>query len=363
MRVAIIHYWLVNLRGGEKVLQEMCKLFPQADIFTHVHDPQALGNTFAGHRIRTTFIQRLPAAVRNYQNYLPLMPLALRRLDLRGYDLVISSESGPAKGVTIAPKARHICYCHTPMRYVWDMYDEYRARAPALKRFLMPPVMGYMRRWDVASARGVDHFVANSRFVAERIRRCYDRDAEVIHPPVATGDFELSEHQDDFYLLVGQLVPYKRADLAVAAFNRSGRKLVVIGDGEQLGLLRGMAGENVRIMGRQPFSVIRQHYSRCRALIFPGVEDFGIVPVEAMASGRPVIAYARGGALETVREPETGRFFHAQTVESLNAAVDAFETAGVFDGGAIAEHAARFDAAVFRRRFAASVERLVSRKV
>lgn len=360
MKVAIIHYWLVNMRGGEKVLQALCRIFPQADIYTHVYDPAAIGDAFAGHTTKTTFIQRLPGARRFYQNYLPLMPLALKQLDLRDYDLVISSESGPAKGIRTAPGALHICYCHTPMRYAWDLYDEYRSSAPWLKRLLMPPVMHYMRRWDVSSAAKVDHFVANSHFIADRIARCYQRHAEVIHPPVAVDAFGVDDEQEDYYLFVGQLVAYKRADLAVDAFNQSGRKLVIIGEGEQLDLLRRKARQNVKVLGKQPFAVIRTHYGRCRALIFPGVEDFGIVPVEAMASGRPVIAYRNGGVLETVKDGVTGLFFDQQTAVSLNQVIDAFESRPPFDSQVIIDHAQSFSANVFAERFSALLERLMS---
>jgi len=360
MKVAIIHYWLVSMRGGEKVLQSLCSLFPQADIYTHVYDPTAVGDAFAGHSIMTTFIQKLPGARKYYQNYLPLMPLALKQLDLRDYDLVISSESGPAKGVRTAAGALHICYCHTPMRYAWDMYDEYRASASWFKRLMMPPVMHYMRRWDVSSAEQVDHFVANSHFIADRIARCYQRDAEVIYPPVAVDTFGVDPQQEDYYLFVGQLVAYKRADLAVDAFNRSGKQLVIIGEGEQLEMLRRKAQHNVRVLGKQPFEVIRRHYGRCRALIFPGVEDFGIVPVEAMASGRPVIAYRSGGVLETVKEGVTGLFFKQQTAASLNEVVDAFESRPPFDSQTIIEHAQTFSADVFTERFSDLIERMMS---
>jgi len=325
MKVAIVHYWLVSMRGGEKVVSALLDLFPQADIFTHVYDPGAVSEKFAGHRITTTFIQKLPFAKSLYKSYLPLMPLALEQLDLRGYDLVISSESGPAKGVLTSPDCLHICYCHTPMRYLWDMYQEYKKGAGPLKRLLMVPLIHYLRMWDVTTAQRVDCFVANSNHVARRIKKNYRRESTVIYPPVAVDDFYTSSQPEDFYLMVGQLVNYKRADMAVRAFNCTGKRLVVIGDGEQFRLLQRIAGPNVTVMGRQPFSVIRDHYAKCRALIFPGEEDFGIVPVEAMASGRPVIAYGKGGVLETVVEGETGLFFKEQTEETLNAAVDRFE--------------------------------------
>ena len=363
MKVAIVHYWLVNMRGGEKVLEALCELYPQADIFTHVFDPSAIPETIKRHKITTTFIQRLPFAHKKYQTYLPLMPLALEQLDLRGYDLVISSESGPAKGVVTSPGSLHICYCHTPMRYVWDMYHDYRNQAGWLTAMFMRPLIHYLKIWDFVSAARVDHFVANSRFVASRIEKHYRRSADVIYPPVATSDFSVSPEHDDFYLVVGQFVRYKRVDIAVEACNRLGKRLVVIGDGEALDELRRTAGPNAKILGRQPFSVIRDHFSRCRALLFPGIEDFGIVPVEAMACGKPVIAFKAGGALETVIEGTTGVFFEEQTPEALCAAIAWFEAhENSFIPAKIAQHAAQFDKALFKERIAALISRKLDEK-
>ncbi len=360
MKVAIVHYWLLTMRGGERVIEALCELYPDADIYTHVAKPEALSDTIRRHRIQETFIARLPGARRYYQKYLPLMPLALEQLDLRAYDLVISSECGPAKGVITTPNTLHVCYCHSPMRYVWDMYWDYLEGVPKPMRPLARGLLHYVRRWDLASAFRVDHFLANSAFVARRVHKHYRRDAEVIHPPVDTEAFGLAESTDDYYLLVGQLVPYKRADLAVRAFSRAGKRLVVIGDGEELADLRRLAGPTVDVMGRQPASVIREMYARCRALVFPGEEDFGIVPVEAMASGRPVIAYRRGGALETVVEGRTGLFFDEQTEESLLAAVERFEEmAGTFDPAEIRRHALAFDRQVFKAKFRARVDELM----
>lgn len=363
MKVALIHYWLVNMRGGEKVLEALCELYPQADIFTHVYDPSSISETIKRHKIRTTFIQRLPAARKRYQSYLPLMPLALEQLDLRGYDLVISSESGPAKGVVTDPGTLHICYCHTPMRYVWDMYHDYRSKAGFITRWLMPPLIHYLKLWDLLSAARVDHFVANSRFVASRIEKHYRRHADVIHPPVQTADFQLSPDNDGFYLVVGQLVRYKRVDIAVEACNRLGRRLVVIGEGEALDELRRAAGPTVTILGRQPFAVIRDHFSRCRALLFPGIEDFGIVPLEAMACGKPVLAFRAGGALETVVDGKTGLFFDRQSAESLQEAIVRLERSdGPFCAEEIASHASRFDKEVFKEQISALVSRKLEEK-
>lgn len=358
MKVALVHYWLVRMGGGEKVLEALCRMFPEADIYTHVYDREGVSEAIRGRRVRETFIGRLPGARRHYRSYLPLMPFALRRLDLSAYDLVISLESGPAKGVVTSPRSLHVCYCLTPMRYVWDMYDAYRSAAGPLERLLMPPLTAWLRRWDTRTAAGVDHFVAISHAVLGRIRDAYGRDAEVVHPPVAVDEFAPSEEREDYYLAVGRLVPYKRFDLAVEAFNSLGRRLIVIGDGEEMERLRRLAGPTVTFLGRQPDAVLRRHYARCRALVFPGIEDFGLVPVEAMASGRPVIAYGEGGALDTVREGETGLFFHRQTPEALAEAVRRFERVEErFRPDRIRTHAERFDRRHFERRFTMMLER------
>ncbi|MBE1426364.1 glycosyltransferase involved in cell wall biosynthesis [Desulfomicrobium macestii] len=357
MKIAIIHYWFIAQRGGEKVVEELCNLYPDADIFSHVVDRETLPPCVATRKIFTSFIDNLPFSNRWYKHYLPLMPLALEQFDLREYDLVISSESGPAKGVLTSPDALHICYCHTPMRYVWDMYHDYMSNSGRIKRFFMAPLLHYLRIWDRLSVDRVDHFVANSVNVARRIAKHYRRDADVVYPPVAVDDFSVSEQQDDFYLMVGQLVGYKRADLAVKAFTRSGKRLVIIGEGEQGRLLREIAGNNVEFLGRQPFEVLRNHYSRCQALIFPGEEDFGIVPLEAMASGRPVIAFGKGGALETVVDGKTGIFFHEQTEDALMEAVERFEGMNShFHPAEIRAHACGFGPERFRAEMAKIIE-------
>ena len=264
MKIAIVHYWLVGMRGGEKVLESLCRLYPDADIFTHAYDPAAVSATIKAHKVQTSFISRLPFATRRYRSYLPLMPLALEQLDLRGYDLVVSSESGPAKGVIPPPGALHVCYCHSPMRYVWNMFHDYRDRSGPITRLLMPPLSHYIRSWDVVSAARVHSFVANSRTVARRLKTYYGRDSTVIYPPVAVQDFSPVAADDvgDFWLMVGELVPYKRPELAVEAFNRSGKKLVVIGGGEMLARLRAIAKPNVAILGPQPFETLKRNYAR-----------------------------------------------------------------------------------------------------
>ncbi|MGY2051384.1 glycosyltransferase [Methylobacterium sp. JK268] len=359
MRVAIVHYWLVGMRGGEKVVEALCRLFPQADLFTHVYRPEAVSPVIRRHRVTQTFIGSLPRAATLYKRYLPLMPLALEQLDLRGYDLILSSESGPAKGVIPPPGSVHVCYCHSPMRYVWNMFHDYRRDAGRLTRWAMLPAAHYVRNWDALSAQRVDHFVANSATVAARIARYYRREATVIPPPVAVEDFTVGTGPGDFDLLAGELVPYKRPDLAVEAYNRLGRRLVVVGGGEMLDRLRRLAGPTVTVLGPQPFPELRRLYAECRALVFPGEEDFGIVPVEAMASGRPVLAFGRGGATETVVEGKTGLFFHEQSVDALIDA-EARLSRMPFDPAAIRRHAERFSERIFAERMGAYLDSVLS---
>jgi glycosyltransferase involved in cell wall biosynthesis len=353
VRVAIVHYWWLSNRGGEAVVTALVQMFPDADLFVHVCDEtlvrQTLGPAFRG-RIVQSFIARWPGARRHYQKYMPWMPLACEQWDLSDYDLVISSESGPAKGVITRPETLHLCYCHSPMRYVWDLYHDYRRSAGWAVRLLYPLVAHRLRQWDRLSADRVDRFVANSSFVASRIRKFYRRDAQVVHPPVAVQAFQCDQPRGNHYLMLGQLTPYKRPDLAVRAFNELGLPLVVIGEGEQQRALQALARSNVQLLGRQPFEVIRYQLQSCRALVFPGLEDFGIVPVEAMAAGAPVIAFGRGGALETVRDGVTGCLFHEQSVEALKAAVERIESGALRIDPAVAHrHALAFDGARFER--------------
>jgi glycosyltransferase involved in cell wall biosynthesis len=306
MRAAIVHYWLLNQRGGEKVVNSLCRLLPGADIFTLFCDPETLSPELRTHRITTSFLNPLR---RQYRSLLPLMPMALESFDLRGYDLVVSSESGPAKGVITSSNTRHICYCHTPMRYLWDLYPAYRNEwtNSRWKRALMTPLSNYLRLWDYASAARVDRFVANSRNVQTRIWKTYRRESEVIHPPVDVDSFYWKP-AEDYFLAVSELVPYKQIDSLVRSFSATGRKLKIAGAGPEYRKLRAMAGRNVEFLGRVSDVELRELYARCRAFLMPGEEDFGMTPVEALASGKPVIALARGGALETV--PGFGGVFY-----------------------------------------------------
>ena len=369
LRTALVHYWLVRRRGGERVLEVLAEMFPRADIFTLVLDRESLSPTLRSRKVTSSFLQKVPGATRHYQKLLPLFPLALEQFQLDDYDLVISSESGPAKGVLTRSHTCHICYCHTPLRYVWDMYHHYRTATPGgtLGRALYAWVANYVRQWDYAAAARVDYFAASSRNGAARIRKYYRRDAEVIYPPVDISSFSLTESPDDFYLVVSPLVPYKRVDLAIAACNVLKRRLVAIGEGEESAALRKMAGPSITFLGYQPDEVVRDHYRRCRAFLFPGEEDIGLTPIEAQASGRPVIAYGRGGALETVDgffvgeppRPElaTGIFFGQQSVESLVEAMGVFESVEArFSPVFIRAHAQRFDVSRFKKEMFEFIE-------
>jgi glycosyltransferase involved in cell wall biosynthesis len=357
MRVAITADWLDTFGGGERVLAHLHEMFPDAPIYTTVHDPAALPESMRGWDVRTSFIQRIPLVRRRHLAFLPLMPLAFESFDLSAYDVVITTSSACAKGVVTRPGTVNVCYCYTPCRYIWDLYHEYtRGRRG---RFLMAIAAHFLRIWDRVSSDRVDHFVAISHEVAGRIRKHYRRDAEVIYPPVDVDRFTPSTSlPEDFYLVVSRLVGYKRVDLAVQAATRLGRSLVVVGDGPERRRLEAMAGPTVKFLGRLGDPEVAGLYSRCRALLFPGLEDFGITPVEAQASGRPVVAFAAGGATETVVDGVTGVLFEEQTVDSLAEAMLALER-GHFSPATCRRNAERFDAREFRQRLRATVEREV----
>lgn len=360
MRVAIIHYWLVAMRGGEKVLEELLKLYPEADLYTHVVDRRMLGASLGAREIRETFISRLPGATKHYQKYLGLMPRALEELDLRGYDLVISSESGPAKGVIVPPGARHVCYVHSPMRYIWDHYLDYAGLLGPIGRAYYSRLAHRMRIWDVTTAARVDRFVANSTFVADRVMRYYRREADIVHPPVDLDTYGLAQKQRRGYLFVSQLVPYKRADLVIEAFRGLDASLTVVGDGSERAFLERNLPPNVTLLGYVNEEQMAPLYQSARALIFPAEEDFGIVPVEAMACGTPVLAYDRGGARDSVRNGKTGLFFDTQSVSAIRDAITRFEAqASHFNPETIAEAAQRFGAARFRAEIGAIIENTV----
>ena len=354
MRTAIIHYWLLNRRGGEKVLEALCRLLPDADIFTLFCDPATLSAELQRHKIITSFLNPLR---RGYRSLLPLMPIALESFDLRGYDLVVSSESGPAKGVITPSTTRHICYCHTPMRYLWDLYPAYRNEwtTSRWKRTAMAPLSNYLRLWDFASAARVDRFVANSEHVRGRIWKTYRREADVVNPPVAVDTFYWKP-EEDYFLVVSELVAYKRIDAAVRAFSRCGRRLRVAGDGPEYRRLRRMAAGNIEFLGRVTDEELRELYARCRAFLMPGEEDFGMTAVEALSSGKPVIALGRGGALETVPD-FGGMFFEEASAECLAAAIEGFEAMDRKPHPAeLRAWAQRFSEAEFTRKMSAILD-------
>lgn len=366
MRVALVHDWLTGMRGGEKCLEILCELFPDATLHTLLHKRGSVSETISRMRIKTSFVQSLPLASDHYQKYLPLFPTAIEQFDLTGFDLVISSSHCVAKGVITRPETCHICYCYTPMRYAWEMYYTYFSKnsVSPLIRWSIPFFMNYLRTWDEKSADRVDHFAAISENVRRRIKKHYRRDSEVIYPPVDTDYFMPGREEGDYFLVVSALVPYKRIDLAVLAFNQLNLPLLIVGEGAEKKKLMRMAGQNIKFIDWQSGPELTGYYQRCRALIFPGEEDFGIVPVEVQACGKPVIAFGKGGATESISGayPEqgvsslhTGLFFYPQTAEALIQAVRRFESTR-FDPERIREQSLRFDKAVYRKRMKEFIE-------
>jgi glycosyltransferase involved in cell wall biosynthesis len=360
-RIAFVHDWLIRMRGGEKVLEALCECFPGAEIFTLVHKQGSMSPVIAAHQIHTSFLQSLPGSTKQYQYYLPIFPAAIANLNLRGFDCTISVSASVAKAVPTPPGTLHICYCNTPMRYIWDQFEEYfgPGRAGLPVRAAMSILRRPLQRWDVRTASRPHFYIANSHNVRRRIERIYNRSADVIYPPVDTSRFTLSTHDDGYYLVVSALVAYKRVDLAVQAATEMGERLIVVGEGQDIDRLRAMAGPTVEFTGWRPDDEIRDYYSGCRAVLFPGEEDFGIVPVEAMASGKPVVAFGRGGALETVIETDelrTGVLFHEQTVDSLSAALRTVREIN-FEGTKMRHFALGFDREVFKARMVAYVGR------
>ena len=358
MRVAIVHHWFVSRGGGERVAECIASLFPDAEIFTLLATPQGLPESFASRTLHTSFLQKIPFAQKFHRHMMPLYPLATEHLDLRGFELVLTSDSGPVKGVLLDPGAVQICYCHSPMRYLWDGYDSYRKGMQLLTRAFFTATAGWVRRWDVAASVRVTWFLANSHYVAGRIRRFYGRESTVIHPPIDFDRAVIRENNHDRpYLAAGRLVAYKKTELMIEACGRLGRKLRIAGVGPELARLRSLAGSHVSFLGEVSNDVLWREYSECRALLFAADEDFGMVPLEAQACGRPVVAYGAGGSLETVRTSAAGRFasptgvyFDHQTVESMMDGIlefEALEGMGTFDPQAIQRWAEEFSTPVF----------------
>lgn len=366
MKTAIVCDWLVVYAGAERVVEQLLYLYPDADIFCLVDFiPEGSRGFLMDKRTTTSFIQRLPGAKKHYRSYLPLMPLAIEQLDVTGYDLVISSSHCVAKGILTGPNQVHISYVHSPIRYAWDLTHQYLTESGlnhGLKGAIARLILHYMRLWDTRTASGVDQFVANSRFIARRIKKVYGRDAAVIYPPVDVEQFTMCEEKEDYYLTASRMVPYKKIKLIVEAFNTMpDKKLVVIGDGPDYEKTRAIAGPNTLMLGYQSGEILRGKMQHAKAFVFAAEEDFGITPVEAQACGTPVIAYGRGGALETVRgidsEQPTGVFFPEQTVESICAAVARFEQhRSELTPANCRANAETFSISEFLRKFRAFVE-------
>jgi glycosyltransferase involved in cell wall biosynthesis len=360
MRVAFVHEWFTTFAGSEKVLEQMMAVFPAASVFVLVDFlPEQDRGFLHGRSVQTSFLQKLPFAAKRHRQYLPLMPLAVEQFDLSGFDLVISSSHAVAKGVITGPDQLHLCMCYSPMRYAWDLQHQYLSESGldrGLKGLLARGVLHYMRQWDLRTSNGVDEYVAISKFIERRIHKVYRRDSAIIYPPVKVQAFTLETKKEAYYLTASRMVPYKRMDLIVEAFSRTPeRKLIVIGDGPDLEKVRAKAGPNIQVLGFQPFEVLRDHMQHARAFVFAAEEDFGIAPVEAQACGTPVIAFGKGGSLETVVDGVTGVFFREQSVDSLLEAVVRFESSA-FDPVRIRAHAEGFSEERFRLEFKEFVE-------
>ena len=357
-RVAVIHDWLTGMRGGEAVLEGILDVLPQAEVFTLFHFPGSVSKKIESHPIHTSELQPLARRVSDYRHLLPLYPRAARRWDLSRFDLIVSSSHCVAKGVDAKGKP-HLCYCHTPMRYIWDRFDDYFPRSKPLRRAAAMSIAPWLRRWDVATAKEVTQFLANSTFVADRIRRFYGRESEVIHPFVGDEflNAPLGTERDDYHLVVSALVPYKKVELAIDAAVAAGKRLVVIGGGPLLAELRQRRATNVELLGNVPTPVIIERLARARSLILPGVEDFGITPLEAMALGTPVVALGEGGVRDSVQQNVTGIFFDRPEVDSLRQALTEVE-ARQWDRSQLRGHAATFSRARFHRQLSEAVARI-----
>ncbi|ESQ91109.1 glycosyltransferase [Asticcacaulis benevestitus] len=361
MKVAFVHEWFTHFAGSEKVLEAMHKEYPDADIFALVDViPENERPEFLKRPIKTTFLQKIPGIRKFYRSLLPIFPFAIEQLNMSGYDVIISNSHAVAKGVITGPNQLHICMCYTPMRYAWDLQDQYleNSKFGVFRNWMARWFLHKIRIWDTRTANGVDHFVAVSKYISRRIRKVYRRDSTVIHCNVETDNFPIGAPAQDFFLAASRIVPYKKMSLIVEAFNKMpDKKLVVIGAGPGLAHLQSIAGPNVQIMGYQPDAVLVEKMQTARAFVFAAEEDFGIVPVEAQACGTPVIAYSIGGAAETVVDGVTGVHFHQQTVPAIIAATERFETIRHnFDRNIIREHALRFSTERFRREFRTLVE-------
>jgi len=371
-RIAFICDWLTAMRGGERCLEAICEIYPDADIFTLVHFPGSVSETIESHRIYTSYIQRLPGDIKNFRQYLPLFPNAIRRFDLSGYDFILSFSHCVAKGAKVPKGIPHICYCHTPMRYAWHMRNEYLSKFDGPKKWGADVLLDYLKNWDRKSSSGVTHFIANSKNIQNRIKQAYDRDSVIIYPPVECDRFAVSNDDDGYYLIVSALVPYKRIDIAIEAFNGTDRKLIVVGNGPELPLLKSIASDNISFVDDADDNEVIEYMKKCTALLFPGEEDFGIVPLEAQACGKQVIAFGKGGALETVirldhnhtpKEIATGIFFFEQSPEALQKSILLFEKRREeFNPQKCRDNVLRFDRPIYQQSMQNYIQSIVSAK-
>lgn len=359
MKIALVCDWLAGMRGGERCLEVVCELYPDADIFTLVHFPGSVLKTIESHKIHTSYIQRLPGNIKTFRRYFPMFPNAIQRIDLSGYDCVLSFSHCVAKGVKAPPNIPHICYCYTPMRYAWHIRSEYLSGFSYPKKWMAEVMLDYIRNWDRKTSSRVTHFIAVSKNVQNRIKQAYNRNSVVIHPPVECNRFTISDDDDGYYLIVSAQVPYKRIDIAVEAFSNASQKLVIVGNGPELPRLKSMASSNVFFIDDADDNEVVKYMKKCRALIFPGEEDFGIVPLEAQACGKPVIAFGKGGALETIigldqtkntENNATGIFFYEQSPKALWEAILLFEKVkSRFDTQKGRDNASRFDRSIYKQ--------------
>ena len=357
-KIALVHDYLVQCGGAERVLECFSELFPYAPIYTLVYDKEAMHGLFEGKDIRTSFLQKIPFASKQHRLFPPLMPSAIEQFDFSKYDIVLSDSASFAKGIITGPETLHICYMHTPMRYAWDDCQKYTADFgfPGIVKKIVPYLMNYIRVWDKLSSDRVDKFIANSNFVAKRIKKYYSKDSDVINPPVSVNNFSVSEKQEDYFLMVGRLIAYKRHDIAIKAFNELGLPLKIIGRGPEMKRLQKIAGPNIEFLGRVPDEELPRYYSECKAFVFPQEEDFGIVAIEAFASGRPVIAFRGGDIPEHMEEEKMGVFFDKQSPEEIIKAVEKFKNTD-FDKNYIRSKSLGFDKELFKGKIREYIEK------
>ena len=358
MKIALVHDYLVQYGGAERVLEAFTEIFPKAPIYTMVYDEKLMNKAFSDKKIRTSFLQKIPLIGPNHRLFPLLMPMAIEQFDLSEYDIVLSDSNSYAKGVITMPHTLHITYCHTPMRYAWDDCHKYlrEFKYSNITKKLVPFAMNYIRLWDKISADRPDIYIANSNFVSLRIKKYYNKNAFVINPPVSAQNFYISEKTEDYFLMIGRALPYKRFDIVIEAFNKLGLPLKIIGKGPEMDKLKKSAKENIEFLGYLDDKKISRYYSQCKAFIFPTEEDFGITPLEAMASGRPVIAFRGGGVLESVIERKTGLFFDQQTPEAIVEVIKDFDPKK-FSSQEIRDHALKFDKKIFKDRIRKFVEK------